>query len=185
MNFEKFKTWLGNQGAEVLLPTNQYELVRFKTVNGVSVVYTGKRGTTFTGESQQAYDLFKQHKGWKVVNRKRRALTQQKARLASRDGKMCFFCEVKPEKLDDLTVEHILSFSHGGTDNINNLALACGDCQVKLGRLSITAKIKYRDKTLAPKRGRAVIEWYKHAKDELPPDNDIKFAQEYPSDVSA
>lgn len=151
VNFEKFKTWLGAQGAEVLLSTNMYEVVRFKTSNGVSVIYYGKKGYTFTGESETAYEMFKEHKRWKVVNRKRQQLHGMKARLASRDGRGCFFCksyESMSGGLMLLTVEHILSVMHGGTDNPNNLALACDDCQKILGVKSVTQKIMYRDKVL-------------------------------------
>jgi 5-methylcytosine-specific restriction endonuclease McrA len=42
-------------------------------------------------------------------------------------------------------VEHLLSFKHGGTDNINNLALACKDCNLAVGHKSIPEKIRYRD----------------------------------------
>jgi hypothetical protein len=145
MNAEKFKTYLGNCGAEVLPPTNPYELVRFRTENGVSVVYTGKRGTTFTGESETAYNLFKQGKKWKVVSRKRRALTDLKARIASRDGKECFFCGIRYKVLDKYTVEHLLSFSHGGKENINNLCLACEPCNSAVGNMAVVEKVKFRD----------------------------------------
>jgi 5-methylcytosine-specific restriction endonuclease McrA len=145
MNTEKFKTYLGNCGAEVLTPTNPYELVRFRTENGVSVVYTGKRGETFTGESEQAYNLFKQNKKWKTVSRKRHALTDLKARLASRDGKECFFCGVRYKTLDRYTVEHLLSFSHGGKENINNLCLACESCNTAIGNMAIVKKVLFRD----------------------------------------
>lgn len=145
MNTEKFKTYLGNCGAEVLPPTNIYELVRFKTENGVSVVYTGKRGITFTGESETAYNLFEQGRKWRTVNRKRIALTDIKARLASRDTKECFYCGIRYKTLDNYTVEHLLSFSHGGKENINNLALACHDCNMAVGNIAVVKKVLFRD----------------------------------------
>ena len=56
---EKFKSWLEKRGAIVVPPTNEWEVVRFKTINGTSVVYTNKHGDlTFTGESAAA------HKAW-------------------------------------------------------------------------------------------------------------------------
>lgn len=138
---KQFITWLNKMGAEVLDPTNPFELIRFRTQNGVSVIYTGKKGVTFTGESEEAYGLFNRGKKWKVVDRKRKNLRAKKARLAARDGKACF---IHGEKMnfDDLTIEHILSFSHGGTDNENNLCLACEPCQKALGNLPITKKIR-------------------------------------------
>lgn len=152
MKTEKFRTYLGNHGAIVLEPTNVWEVIRFKTVNGVSVVYTNKNGhLTFTGESSKAYEMFEAGKHWKAKDRKRQSLKAQKARLATRDGKRCFCC-AKPFTLDELTVEHLLSFVHGGTDNHNNLAIVCEPCNVELGSLSVTKKIeaiiKHRLKTV-------------------------------------
>lgn len=152
-NFEKFKTWLGKQGAEVLPPTNEWEVVRFRTTNGVSVIYTKANGRlTFTGESDKAMSRFEKGESWKIIDRKRQALRQQKARLASRDGKECFFCAVKHGNLDSYTVEHLLSFSHGGTDNINNLCLACEPCNTKVGNWPVVKKILYREQMRASTR---------------------------------
>jgi len=137
----KFKTWLSNSGAVVLDPTNEFEVVRFKTENGVSVVYTGKRGTTFTGESGEAYDKFKDGKAWKTVNRRRKQLRAKKARLAARDGKRCF-AHGQKLNFDDLTIEHLLAFSHGGSDHASNLALVCKPCGEVLGALPVTKKIE-------------------------------------------
>jgi hypothetical protein len=138
----KFKKWLTKRGAVVLDTTNQWEVVRFKTVNGVSVIYTKANGRlTFTGESDEAYTAYKANKVWKAVDRKRVQLRQNKARLANRDGKKCFCCN---EKLgfDELTIEHLLSFSHGGTDNDNNLCLVCKPCNRLLGNLPVARKIE-------------------------------------------
>lgn len=141
-NAEKFKTWLTKRGAVVLDPTNPWEVVRFRTVNGVSVVYTNKHGhLTFTGESEAAYRAYSNNKVWKAVDRKRRALRAKKSKLATRDGKNCFACLAKLG-FDELTIEHILSFSHGGTDNDNNLCLLCSPCNKLLGNKPITRKIE-------------------------------------------
>ncbi|MCA9325429.1 HNH endonuclease [Candidatus Saccharibacteria bacterium] len=141
----KFKTWLTKQGAIVLDPTNEYELVRFRTENGVSVVYTGKRGITFTGESEEAYERFKDGKSWKTVSRRRKQLRAKKARLAARDGKRCF-AHGEKMNFDDLTIEHLLNFSHGGSDHESNLALVCKPCGTQLGNLPITKKIELMQK---------------------------------------
>lgn len=147
-NEAKFRNWLEKMGAVILPPTNQWEIVRFKTQNGVSVVYQNARGRlTFTGESEEAYNRFSTGKNWKAVDRKRRALRALKVRIAARDGKKCFFCWAVLG-FDDLTIEHLLSFSHGGTDNINNLCLACEPCNKDLGNLPVVKKILYRSKKL-------------------------------------
>lgn len=142
---EKFKSWLIKQGATLLDPTNEYELIRFRTENGVSVIYTGKRGITFTGESEQAYNKFASGKQWKTVSRRRKQLRAKKARLAARDGKRCF-AHGEKMNFDDLTIEHLLNFSHGGSDHESNLALVCEPCGTKLGSLPITKKIELMQK---------------------------------------
>lgn len=137
---QRFKNWLSKMGAVVIDPTNEYELVRFKTDNGVSVIYTGKRGITFTGESEEAYDKFTDGKTWKTVTRRRKNLRARKIVLATRDGKKCF-AHGNKQTFDQLTIEHLLNFSHGGSDNDNNLALVCSGANSLLGNLPVTKKI--------------------------------------------
>lgn len=139
---EKFKTWLGKRGVVILDPTNEWEEVRFKTDNGTSVIYSNKRGVlTFTGESEAAYTAWKTGKSWKPVDRKRKQLRAKKAKIAARDGKKCFVHNAKMN-FDELTIEHLLSFSHGGTDNINNLCLVCEPCNRDLANMPLTKKIE-------------------------------------------
>jgi hypothetical protein len=69
MNIDKFKTFLKISGAELQKTTNEYELVRFRTINGVSVVYKGKRGYSFTGEAQEAFDAMKRSTVWTIMPR--------------------------------------------------------------------------------------------------------------------
>lgn len=147
---EKFKNYLTDRGAVVLPPTNPWEVIRFRTENGVSVVYTNKHGhLTYTGESQRAYDFFKQNRKWTPPNRKRQSLKAQKQKIAERDGKSCWF---HGEKLDydQLTIEHLLEHSKGGNDHPFNLCLACEDCNKAVVGMSITEKMVYRDKMRAP-----------------------------------
>ena len=145
LSIDAFKKFLEASGAQMIAPTNEWELLRFRTDNGVSVVYTNKSGTkTFTNEAQVAWDKFVQGHGWRSVSRKRKYLTDKKKQLAERDGARCFFCETEAPA-EELTIEHLLSFSHGGKDNLNNLCLACDDCQDKLGNLPVVQKILLRD----------------------------------------
>lgn len=139
--FNNFKKWLTKRGAVVLDPTNPYEVIRFSTPNGVSVVYKRNPGVlTFTGEGEEAWNAYQNNKAWKAVDRKRQNLRAKKARLANRDGKMCFCCTARLG-FNELTIEHLLSFSHGGTDNDNNLCLLCQPCNKLLGNLPVTKKI--------------------------------------------
>lgn len=145
---EKFKKFLTESGAVVQPPTNQWEVVRFRTVNGTSVVYENKRGQlTFTGESQKAYQFFKDGRRWKAVDRERKSLKALKVSLAQRDGKKCFFHGATLD-YDQLTIEHLLEFSKGGSDHPFNLCLACDDCNKAVVGMTITEKMQYRDKML-------------------------------------
>lgn len=158
VNVPKFKKFLTDSGAVVLDPTNEWELVRFRTSNGVSVIYENKKGQqTFTNEAGKAFDAFDEGKKWKAVNRKRRTLRAKKAVLATRDGRKCFF-DGQPYELDDLTIEHLLNVSHGGTDHMSNLALACDDCNTAVGNMAITQKMAYRDKMLKKYTAKREIE---------------------------
>ena len=58
-----------------------------------------------------------------------------KARVRERAGHRCEYCQVhqKDSPLAALHVEHIIPKIHGGTDDFNNLALACIDCNLHKG----------------------------------------------------
>jgi 5-methylcytosine-specific restriction endonuclease McrA len=144
VNTDKFKTFLKSSGAEILEPTNPYEVVRFKTANGVSVVYKGKRGYSFTGDAQDAWDAMQKKNIWTVeprgIKEKRKTLTA----LIDRDGHDCFYCGKETDDTNR-TIEHLLAVAHGGNNNMNNLALACQDCNVAVGDMSILEKMHYRE----------------------------------------
>lgn len=54
------------------------------------------------------------------------------AALRERDGSLCVYCDA----VDGNVVDHMLPVSQGGTDDLDNLALACGPCNCgKAGRL--------------------------------------------------
>lgn len=138
---QSFKEWLHNNGAQVLDPTNDYELVRFRNANGIGVIYEGKRGLSFTGESAEGWRRFKRGENWKIVTRKRRNLSHKKDELALRDGLRCF-AHGDTKHINELTIEHLLSFSQGGNDNNNNLVLVCKPANDKLSNLPLSQKIE-------------------------------------------
>ena len=144
MNVEKFKTFLEKSGAEMLPLTNQHEVIRFKTPQGLSVVYKSKRGYTLTNEAGKAHNTMKCSGVWKVRTRKEEAKHIVKNELLKRDGTECFYCGKKTSK-DDRTIEHILSVASGGNNNIANLAVSCISCNKKAGSMHIVDKIKMRD----------------------------------------
>lgn len=145
MKVDKFKTFLKESGAEILSPTNPYEVVRFKTVNGVSVVYKGRKGISFTGESAEAYDRFNSKNIWQIKRRSERALEKLKNEILERDGCYCFYCACVTSDGDNRSVEHILSITHGGNNNPANLVFACKGCNEAVGSMTIVEKVKFRD----------------------------------------
>lgn len=58
-----------------------------------------------------------------------------KARVRERAGHRCEYCQL--EQSDSpfaaLHIEHIIPRIHGGTDDLDNLALACIDCNLHKG----------------------------------------------------
>lgn len=126
-------------GAEVLGPTNPYEVMRFRTCKGVGVIYSGRRGETWNAEAIAA----REHLGKgslapvKVSGRRRDTATVNA--LLTRDGNACFFCG---KALDgDITVEHLVAVAHGGPNHISNLFLAHASCNHAAGHLSAPEKV--------------------------------------------
>lgn len=58
-----------------------------------------------------------------------------RARVRERAGHRCEYCQLRQEDspLAVLHVEHIIPRIHGGTDDLDNLALACIDCNLHKG----------------------------------------------------
>lgn len=143
---DKFITFLRESGAEVLVPTNEYEIVRFRTVNGVSVMYQGRRGYSYTGDAREAWDTFAKKGKWIIRSRARQARDKLIAQIIERDdGAECFYCGKITTPGEDQTLEHILSVSEGGNNNLKNLCIACHSCNQAVDNMSIVEKIYYRD----------------------------------------
>ncbi len=58
-----------------------------------------------------------------------------RARVRERAGNRCEYCQLHQHDspLAVLHVEHIIPRAHGGTDDFDNLALACIDCNLHKG----------------------------------------------------
>ena len=59
----------------------------------------------------------------------------RRARVRERGGDHCEYCQLRQEDspLAVLHVEHIIPRIHGGSDDLDNLALACIDCNLHKG----------------------------------------------------
>lgn len=134
-----FKAQIVQAGAEVLGPTNPYEVLRFRTCKGVGVIYVGRRGETWNAEAIAARD----HLGKgslapvKIAGRRKDKATVEG--LLQRDGDACFFCGKALE--GDITVEHLVAVAHGGPNHVSNLFLAHAVCNQAAGHLSAPEKV--------------------------------------------
>lgn len=134
-------------GAEILPITNPFELARFKTVNGVCVIYQNKKGVlSYSNDhAKVAASHFLDGKAWSADKKHHRVQRQSvEAKLLARDGHTCFYCQADFSAETPPTLEHILSITHGGTNNLANLCLACEPCNVAAGNLPIVEKLKLR-----------------------------------------
>lgn len=148
---KKLGNWIRNQGGEILPSTNQYEVLRAKTNKGTLVVYTNKSKTSFKPSDKKLFDSLhksmcsgkgnKDLSGRKVKNRPK----GKKKLLMIRDGNCCFYCG---ERMcyESMTVEHLLSIVHGGSNRLENLVLAHRRCNGLAGDLSVFEKVQLREK---------------------------------------
>jgi 5-methylcytosine-specific restriction endonuclease McrA len=149
-----FKKWLFDRGAEVLEPTNRYELVRFRSSKvGVSIVYRRENGVlTFTGEAGVAYGRFREGKAWApALPRQKRAnlrVPPRVAALRARDGDGCFYCgdSIDFSRPVSYRIEHVCALSQGGPNHLSNLVLACLGCEQAAGNQSVAEKVRLRDR---------------------------------------
>jgi len=150
---EAFLAQLTAAGGEVLAPTNPYEVMRFKTMYGVGVVYVnGKGNRNWNLEAKNAREHLKKPGSGPLGHIARNgdkfpAGTAQ--RLLDRDGDECFFC--RDPMGADLTVEHLVSRAHGGPNHIANLFAAHKRCNGYAGHLSAPEKIRLRENWTGPR----------------------------------
>lgn len=161
-----FAAWLAKHGAEIGTPTNPYEVIRYRAFwcgskKAVThVVYAKETGLlTFTFGSGEHYRRFLANepldqqipRAAEPVNprpdKDQDALTKgdkMRRRLIARDGEDCWFCG-KPMG-DDCTIEHLVPKSKGGSNRLDNYALAHAACNHLAANKPLVAKIELRAK---------------------------------------
>lgn len=143
----RFREWLSRCGAEVLMATNPYELARFIAHGGTHIVYMNTKGRiSACGFAKVALEGFNSGKTVDMgfVFTQRSSNAKRKAVLIQRDGRDCFYCGL-PMTDEDMTVEHLVALTKGGSNHLENLALAHEKCNIKAGNLSLLRKIQLRD----------------------------------------
>ena len=85
-----------------------------------------------------------------------------RARVRERAGNRCEYCQLPQHDspLAALHVEHIVPRVHGGTDDLENLALACIDCNLHKGTnlTGVDPESRQITNLFHPRRGR----WEEH-----------------------
>lgn len=139
---EALSKWLVDRGAEIMSTTNPYEVLRFRTSKGTSVFYTKKGGEiTFTGEAETVWLAFREARSWRAMPAAKRKQKNEIRTIRDRDGDLCFYCQEHVSHEDE-SAEHLISITHGGIDHISNKFLAHKVCNLRVGNLSATQKIK-------------------------------------------
>jgi len=147
-DLERFREWIVARGAELLLQTNDWEVVRFRAGGVTGIIYVNNKGRmSFSGMAQQAWDTFHAGGELRFTERPRRKHNGSVVvrTLLKRDGNHCFFCFA--EFGDDCppTREHLIPRTAGGPDHISNQFLACGSCNSKVSHWPAPEKIRFRD----------------------------------------
>lgn len=147
------RAYLAERGAEVLEPTNEWEVLRFRGHGITSVVYkNAKNHLTFTGDAHAALDAYFNGKPWRAAPASKRSKKSSTtvAALLARDGDDCFLCGQSLG--DDITEEHLVPLTSGGTNHIANKALAHGHCNARMSHLSLMEKIGMREQMIYHRR---------------------------------
>lgn len=150
-HIKQFSAWLTAQGCEIQPATNEFEVIRFRCQKGTGVVYNGKKGYTISSPMvYEAYECFVYGRQWagKGKPSKRTGGSKRTRQLIDRDGNRCFYCD-KEMTVAEMTKEHLLSVNHGGADRLENMVLACQECNLKAGHLPVIDKVRLRDEMRA------------------------------------
>lgn len=143
-----FLRWLEERGAQILFPTNIYEVVRYRFNGQLSILYRTKHGRlSYTGEA-------KEHFNRAIAGRHARLRGLDYAialkTLRARDGDLCFYDGqlmdfVSRDLPNSATIEHLVPRSREGSNDLGNLVLAKFIHNNAVGDMDLIDKIKYRD----------------------------------------
>lgn len=167
-NVQGFLAFVSAHGGEVGVPTNPYEVVRYRAywrgtqTSSVHIVYAKDSGLlTWTGGSKGHYRAFldgvsmedlpgtSQSEGspakpdeQRLPKAKAGKTAASRASLLARDGDECWFCG-EPMGAD-CTIEHLVPKSKGGANSLANYALAHKQCNADAANKPLVDKIAMR-----------------------------------------
>ena len=148
------------RGAEVLSPSSQWEVLRFRTKFGVAIVYRNKVGALNANEAARSAlgQVASGDNGSLAPHpcapkaKDRAARRHQLARVIERDGPRCFYCgtdihqDAPQGSPRHATREHLVPRNQGGPDNVANIFASCEPCNLEAGHMSAPEKIAMRDR---------------------------------------
>lgn len=138
---EKFKNWLQQNGAEILPPTNQWEIIRFKGKETGVIYSSGKTSNSYANQAVICFLKGKYWDGFPISTGRKTTYNKYKIPLIKRDGSACFYCSELLE--NDITVEHLIPLSAGGKNILSNMVLAHKECNHKQGHKPLSEKVAY------------------------------------------
>jgi hypothetical protein len=140
--------WLKGMGAEVLVPTNEWEVLRWRAFGVTHVIYRKQNGSlTFGGDSLKAINAYLHGHAYKGGEKTKPLRVLAKDRLVhirtvrARDGDRCFWCGLYVTPAD-ATVDHLVPLANKGPNHIGNYVLMHRQCNNDCGHLSAAEKIK-------------------------------------------
>lgn len=144
---DRFTSFIKARGGEVLTPSSEWEVMRFRAGEYRGIVYVNSRELiTLYGAAVLAYEAFKNNSQWSALPRVKKESAPRRHRIKTlllRDGGDCFLCGKTLEH--DISIEHLVPLASRGPDHLANLALMHRQCNTKCGHLSLMEKIKLRD----------------------------------------
>lgn len=148
-----FRAWLTERGAEILVPTNPWEVLRFRAEGETLVIYRNESGRLKVPPlAHAAYAAFRCNGAWSGAPKGSRPNTKRKSviirRLIERDGRECFYCG-QPIADREETLEHLVAVAHNGPSHISNLVLAHKRCNVQADHLPVVEKVRLRERLRA------------------------------------
>lgn len=152
-----FAAWLAYNGAEIGIPTNGYEVIRYlahaegRRKPVTHIVYAKESGLlTFMPGTREHYAQFIGIEGSGALTGEMGASQRKNMRAAiiARDGKGCWFCGGATTSATE-SIEHLVPRSKGGPDALANFVLAHKSCNHEAADMDLGDKIALRDRKRA------------------------------------
>lgn len=146
---QNFIDYLELMGCEIIPSDNCRESVKFKAGKETCIIYEDHRGK-ISFNSKYATDIFNafiNNRKFKKNSPSRNNRRRLREAVLKRDGNKCFYTgvEMSPE---EMTLEHLVPISKGGSNNLHNLVLCSKQSNARMADKMLIEKIKYREENL-------------------------------------